>query len=137
MEEAIQSASREIDKYCGRRFYADTNASARVYPVGARPVGIRDECRAVVDDLWDTASLVVKTDTGANGGYATTWASSDFELSPLNGIVDGESGWPYYEIRAIGANRFPCYGYNRPAPLQVTAKWGWTAVPDPVYQACL
>lgn len=131
MEEAIQSASREIDKFCHRRFYKDSVATARVYRTS-------DPCLAEVDDFWDTASLVVKTDTGANGTYATTWASTDYELLPLNGVVDGESGWPYWQLRAIGVNLFPWYSYGRrPAQLQVTAKWGWTAVPDPVYQACL
>ncbi len=138
MEEAIQSASREIDKFCARRFYTDAAASARVYDVNAHAItGIRSDCLAVVHDFYTTTGLVIKTDTGSDGTYATTWASTDYELRPLNGVVDGESGWPYWEIRAIGANRFPCYGHSRPAPLQVTAKWGWAAVPDPVYQACL
>lgn len=130
LEEAIQSASREIDKHCGRRFYKDTNATARVYR-------INDPCLAEVDDFWDTASLVVKTDTGGNGTYATTWTSAQYELLPLNGIVEGEAGWPYFEIRAISGQRFPYWAYQGPAQLQVTAKWGWNAIPDPVYQACL
>lgn len=129
LEEAIQSASREIDNYCGRRFYQDANASARVYRIS-------DPCLAEVDDFATTAGLVIKTDTGGNGTYATTWASTDYELLPLNGIADGQP-WPYNRIRTIGTQRFPCYTWNRPAQLQVTAKWGWSAVPDPVYQACL
>lgn len=135
LEEAIESASREIDKHCGRRFYKDTNATARVYDIGTP--GIRDTCLAAVEDFWDAASLIVKTDTTGDGTYATTWSATDYQLRPLNGIVDGESGWPYYEIHAIGNQRFPCWGWQRPAPLQVTAKWGWAAVPAPVYQACL
>ena len=137
LEEAIQSASREIDKFCGRRFYADTSATARVYPVRQATVGIRNHCLAVVDDFYTTTGLVIKTDTGADGTYATTWASTDYELLPLNGVVDGESGWPYWQIRAVNAQWFPYWADYTPAPLQVTAKWGWAAVPDPVYQACL
>lgn len=138
LEEAIQSASREIDKHCHRRFYTDANASARVYSLDRIGyTGIRSDCLAVVDDFYSTTGLVIKTDTAGDGTYATTWASTDYELRPLNGVVDGESGWPYWEIHAIGAQRFPCWTSRGPAPLQVTAKWGWAAVPDPVYQACL
>jgi hypothetical protein len=130
LEEAIQSASREIDKYCGRRFYLDSVVSARVYRT-------TDYCLAEVDDFATSSGLIIKTDTNADGTYATTWASTDYELLPLNGIVDSESGWPYRQIRAIKTQRFLTWTYGRPAQLQVTAKWGWAAVPDPVYQACL
>lgn len=143
LEEAVQSASREIDKFCRRRFYKDTNATARVYDLN-HDLGILDSCLAIVDDFWDTTGLIVKTDTGGDGSYATTWTTSDYQLAPLNGIVEGESGWPYWKIQAVRSLWFPSWPYRGvplarrgPAPLQVTAKWGWTAVPDPVYQACL
>lgn len=62
LQDALESASREIDKFCGRRFYADATATARTfYPT--------DFCRVKVDDFYDTASLVVKTDTGDSGTY--------------------------------------------------------------------
>lgn len=128
IEEAIESASREIDNHCYRRFYTDASATARVYyPTKSALVAI--------DDFYTATGLVIKTDTAGDGTYATTWASTDYELHPLNGIVDGESGWPYWEIKAIGSHRFPICS-DGPAPLQVTAKWGWSAVPKPVYEAC-
>ena len=130
LEEAVQSASREIDKHCHRRFYLDSSATARVYYP-------RSSCHATVDDISTTTGLVIKTDTAGDGTYATTWVSADYELSPLNGVVDSESGWPYYMLKAIRSLRFTPQTTYGPAPLQVTAKWGWAAVPDPVYQACL
>jgi hypothetical protein len=138
LDEAIESGAREIDKFCGRRFYTDTNASARLYAITANgSTGIRSERLAVVHDFYTATGLVIKTDTGGDGSYATTWSTSDYELRPLNGIVDGESGWPYWEIHAIGGLRFPCHNWRGPSPLQTTAKWGWAAVPAPVYQAQL
>jgi hypothetical protein len=125
--EALDSASREIDLFCGRRFYADTAATARRY----RP---RDTCLALVDDLYDTTGLIVAADDGS-GSYATTLTlNTDFVLEPLDGVVDGSSGWPYWKIRTVSATLRT--GSVLPS-LRVTAKWGWAKIPRPVTQACL
>lgn len=126
--EALDSGAREIDTFCGRRFYADTTATARRYfPL--------NECVAYVDDFWTTAGLVVALDDGS-GTYPTTLTlDTDFLLEPLDGVVDGASGWPYNKIRLLGGRRFPCYN-NRP-PLRVTAPWGWAKIAKPVMQANL
>lgn len=130
LEDAVNSASREIDKHCGRRFYKDADASARVYRTNKSVL-------AVVEEFYTTTGLVIETDTAGDGTYATAWSASDYELLPLNGIVDGESGWPFRKIKAISGRRFITASIDRPAQLRVTARWGWNAVPDPVYQACL
>lgn len=129
LEEAVESASREIDKHCGRRFYLDAAATARTY--------YPDNCdKVTVDDFYETGSLVVKTDGGDDGTYETTLTlNTDFFLKPLDGVVDGESGWPYNKLITTTVGRFPVWG-RRPS-VQVTAKWGWAAIPRPVVQACL
>ena len=43
LEDAINSASRQIDAYCGRQFYADGAATAKVYRTS-------DRYKVVVDD---------------------------------------------------------------------------------------
>lgn len=122
---ALASTSRGIDKHCGHSFTKDVTATARVYyPRGHV---------ARVDDFHTTTGLVVATDDGDAGTYGDAWAEADYQLEPLNGVVDGEPGWPYTRIRAIGRS-FPC---TQRAPLQVTAQWGWAEVPSPVKQACL
>lgn len=128
LTDALETASRAIDHYCSRKFNADTSATARVF----RPDTL---WRTKVDDFLETATLVVKIDSGGNGGYSTTWTlNTDFIVEPSNGVVDGESGWPYYRIIPINGQRF----LNNSVPsLQVTAKWGWTAVPGPIKQACI
>ena len=128
---ALMSASREIDGHCSgrgnRQFWPVTTAAARLFhPTNA---GL-----AVVDDFWTTTGLIIETDEGDTGSYSTVWTTADYQLEPLNGVVSGEQGWPYYQIRAIGTRRFPCY---RRATLRVTAKWGWMAIPSPVREACL
>lgn len=128
MEAAIESASRSIDAHTNRRFYSDSSATARVYYADT-PI------RCTVDDFSTTSGLIIKTDTGDNGTYDQTWAANEYFLEPLNGEVGGISGQPYNTIIATVPKRFPVSG-RRPR-IQVTAKWGWAAVPDPVRQACL
>lgn len=127
LTEALAVASRGIEKSCGRQFNLAASATARVfYP--------DSHCMATVDDISSTTGLVIKTDSAGDATFATTWAAADYELQPLNGVVDGEIGWPYWHIKAV-LRSFPCWSAR--ASLQVTAAWGWTAVPAPVKEGCL
>jgi hypothetical protein len=126
--DALASASREIESACSRQFNWAATASARLYYP-------HDSCWATVDDFHTTTGLVIATDEGDDGTYETTWTAADYQLEPLNGVVAGEQGWPYFKIRAMRSRWFPTWG--RRAPLQVTAQWGWADVPAPVKQACL
>lgn len=136
IDNALLVASRGIEKVCHRQFNKTTSATARVYDYAARTVGpcVLDKCLAIVDDFHTTTGLVIGIDSSDDGTFATTWTTADYQLEPLNGVIDGESGWPYWRIRAVGQT-FPTS--LRRAPLQVTAQWGWTAVPAPVKEACL
>src|SRR5690242_3669219 len=99
---ALDAASRGVEKACNRQFNVATSATARVYYV--------DSCDcAYVDDISTTSGLIVAVDSAGDGTYATTWTTTDYQLEPLNGVVDGEAGWPYYRIRAVSGRRFPGY----------------------------
>lgn len=132
MSDALNSASQEIERFCGRQFNRVETASVRVF----RPM---TSSGCWMDDIWSTTGFVLKSDADYDGVYETTWAAADYELRPLNGMVNGVPGWPYYKITAVGtANRFPVWRANlRETTVQVTALWGWTTVPAPVKQACL
>jgi len=56
LEARITEASRVIDQHCDRRFYADANATARLY---VPPVADL----VMVDDISTTTGLVIKTDS--------------------------------------------------------------------------
>lgn len=131
IEAALNTASRLIDSYCGRPFY---RVVASGESATTRTFYAETPYRVLVDDFWTSTGLVVATDTGDDGTSDTTWSSSDYQLEPLNGVVDGLDGWPYYRIRAVEGRTFPC---TRRPSVHITAKWGWSAVPDPVKQACL
>lgn len=126
LTQAVNTASRWIEHYCRRQFNKTTTAAARAfYP---------EHCGLVkVHDFHTTTDLVIKTDAGGDGTFETTLTSSQYELQPLNGIVDGEQGWPYWRILAVRTT-FPT-GTGR-ASVQVTAQWGWDAVPYAVKEAC-
>jgi hypothetical protein len=56
-------------------------------------------------------------------------------VEPANGVVDGLTGVPYHVIRSVGGRRFPVTG--RRNRIQVTARWGWAAIPPAVEDACM
>lgn len=127
-EDAINTASREIDSYCARQFNKATNASAREFEPDS-------STWAYVDDFYTTTDLVVKLDSSGDGSFSTTLTAAQYELHPGNGIVDGMPGWPFYKIRLLNGLTFPCSYGGRSRVLQVTAKWGWADVPAPVRAA--
>ena len=66
--------------------------------------------------------------------FTITWQSTDYQLEPLNGIVDGMPT-PYTRIRAIGDYLFePLDGQ---ATVEVRAVFGYTTIPTAIKQACI
>lgn len=131
VEAAVTAASRQIDDYVGRRFWQDTNVVTREFYAD-------DHCELVssagaVMDISTATGLIVKIDSGLNGAYATTLTiATHFVLTPPNA---GDDGTPYTGIRLVdGVYTFPMG--DRPG-VQVTAKFGFAAVPAAVAQACL
>ena len=124
---AIDSAEQSINDLCGRKFTADGSASARTYR--AQPY------LAVTDDISTLTGLVVKTDTSGDGTFDTTWASTDYQVEPLNNLLK-TTPRSVNNLRAVGSYTFPVYGDGL-AAVEVTAKWGWPAVPDSIKQAAL
>jgi len=132
LEDAVNSASRQIDAFCGRKFYADGSTSAKVYRT-------RNPYMVVVDDISTSTGLVLKYDDSDDGTYETTVASTDFILLPLNGEAFGIDGLGFTSIELLtdGPHEFPTTHTNNRPRVQVTANWGFAAVPEPVRQACL
>jgi len=125
IEATVESVSRAIDNYTGRRFY--TTSETRYFA----PVTI-DEI--FIDDLASLSSL--KTDDDADGTFETTWASGDYHLLPYNAALENR---PYtmIEISGHGDYSFSCsvrkcvqivgaFGYcstaNQPKPIAEAAK---------------
>ena len=127
LENSIEGASRRVDGYCGRWFYK-TNATA----ISLMPYNYY---YVPVQDIASTTGLVVKTDDNGDGTFETTWTlGTDYMLEPTNAVLNGR---PYRRITAIGSKSFPLTVVPDPPHVQVTAQWGWDAVPDDVREATL
>lgn len=126
LEQAIESASRRIDGYCGRWFYKTASTAILVYPF--------DYYNVPVQDIANT-TVTVKVSTQGNGTYDQTWTQGvDYQLEPLNASLNSK---PYNNIMAIGGKTFPIQLQPNVPYVQVTAQWGWQNVPIDVTQACV
>lgn len=126
----LDAASRHIDQRCGRRFYADAGATARVYRSAGRLVRGRDGDvdRLMVDDIASTTGLVVESGFAWSSTY-TTIASTSYEIFPENALVRGVA------IDSIGLTAGSLW--TPAGRVRITAQWGWPEVPDEIAQACL
>lgn len=77
---ALEAASREVDAYCGRAFYASTDT---------RYFGALRSGEILVDDLLNVSEIVSQDSDYA---YTQAWAQIDYVLSPAN-------GWPKLRMR--------------------------------------
>ena len=129
IDNCVGAASRLIDGYCNRRFWSNGTAT-RVYQA-------EDSFYCSIDDIAGTA-ITLKTSSFADGNFDVTWKASDYQLEPLNGNLDGLT-WSYDKIRAVGDYLFPTLNanYGEQALVQVTAIFGWPAIPEPVTQATI
>lgn len=130
IDNCVGAASRLIDGYCNRRFWQSGTAEARVFQA-------EDSFYCSIDDIAGTA-ITLKTSSFADGNFDVTWTASDYQLEPLNGNLDGLT-WSYDKIRAVGDYLFPTVNanYGEQALVQVTAIFGWPAIPEPVTQATI
>lgn len=128
MTNALAVASRSVEAFCDRQFNKTTVASARTYTALTGYL-------VFVDDFHTTSDLVIKVDADGDGVYESTLGSSEYTLSPVNGIRSGISGWPFWQIRLRPSSStvLPCHEYG----VEVTAQWGWDAVPAAVKEATL
>jgi hypothetical protein len=128
LELSIEAASREIDGYCERVFYATTET--RVFIP-------RDSFTCEIDDLTSLTTLKTSS-TGES--FDVTWTSTDYQLEPLNGRAGGLVT-PSTRIRAVGDYVFPTFEPRNvnhyEATVQVAGTFGFTPIPTAVEQAAL
>lgn len=149
LQVAITASSRQIDNWYGDQFWTSGALEDRVL----RP----DTAVDVRPGVFATSvGLVVKTDEDSDGVFETTWDVSEWQAEASLPLF----GYPFDQIIAVGSRFFPApkyrhsrycwdtawgrnyyndagvWGGNRRARVQVTAQWGWAAVPAEVTQAC-
>jgi hypothetical protein len=134
---AIDAATKQIQDFCGRSFIQDNGVSDRWYSPDTPWL-----CE--VDDFQTVTGLVVETYPTGVQQTPTTWDTPDYQLEPLNGLLNGIP-IPYESIRAVGSKIFPQvsgFGFvpGGAAPgvqalIKITAQWGWASIPADVVKA--
>lgn len=116
----LDAACEAIDDHCGRAFgTADGSATARVYTAQANDLVYVEDCTTVT---------LVETDVSLDGSWTQTWASSDWQAEPLNGLK------PIDQVRAVGSYRYPV---SARAAVRVTATFGRPDLPARVTWAAI
>lgn len=116
---ATEAASRAIDRYAGRQFGLLSSSEFRWYSA--------DYSTVKIHDLMTTAGLTVETVDAAGNPVAEI---TDYILTPRNAAVEGRP-WTRIEILASSPVKPDRHG------VRVTARWGWTNVPQPIKLATL
>lgn len=130
LQRAINAACRQIDGWCGQRFWRDAAVATREFhPDDSRLLYVEE-------GISTTTGLIVKIDDTGAGTYGTTLTlATDFLLRPEN-AADLSPAVPYTEVWAADNYSFPSLANGRPG-VQITARFGWPTVPDDVVQAAL
>lgn len=127
---ALAAASRTIDTHANRQFGATASAEARRY-TAEWDRHIR-RWRIVVDDFQTLTGLEVLVDSAADETFADEIVAAGYDPLPWNASQRGRP-WTELEVRSTSA----VFPVRRAGAVQVTATWGWTAVPNAIKQACL
>lgn len=128
-EAVINAASRMVDRYTGRRFWQDATVVTREFHAD-------DAWCVQVDDVSTLTGLIVKTDEADAGTFTRTLTiTTDYMCYPLN-AADETPARPFDEIRIMSSSSYLFPTTARPG-VQVTAKFGWAAVPDEVKVATI
>lgn len=119
----ITAVSAWINNYCGRRFYSTAADETKYYTADLPDVLF---CG---DDILSVTTLA--TDDDGDRTYETTWATTDYDLLPLNGA-------PYtrIELAPLGEQSFPVHRKG----VKIVGKFGYCAtasLPAAVKEACV
>jgi hypothetical protein len=118
LEATIEAASRAIDSFTGRQFYA-TSAT--------RYFSAEDADCLFIPDLLTVTTL--KTDGDGDRTFETTWATTDYDLLPFN-----DSPKTRIELAPNGNNTFPTHAKG----VEIVGSWGYSSTtPDMINEACL
>lgn len=129
LQMALSSASRQIDRLTGRRFYLDQLTSMRVYTPDRREAWYVSGGAILIDDLGAVPVKIEEGFASFTGVGSNMWTdiTNDYVLSPDNALAQG---WPITAVRRpIGTIVDPYI------QVRVTGLWGWPYVPDDITQA--
>jgi hypothetical protein len=136
LQAALGAASRAIDEMCSTRFYTTAADEVRYFNLGRAeaaygwPMSMATRTQRIkTGDLISITELA--TDANGAGTYQQVWGAAEYFLEPYNNALDGK---PY---RMIARNPRATYLFpSWPRGIRITGKFGWTAPPAQVVDAC-
>lgn len=114
IDDAITASSRAVDEHCGRQFGKIDIPELRSYPISRAISGLR---MVMIDDLMSLVGLVLQVD-GA-------------DVAPVHWVPVNapQRGRPYTRVY------LPAATVSTSGMADLTASWGWTAIPPAVATA--
>lgn len=125
---AVTAASRVVDQYCGRQFGQVSPAEARIY--SAEYDRRRGRWLIPTDDISSVTNLAIAVDDDDDQVFDQ--AITDYRLDPFNATALSRP-WTRIIVNSDSAVTPSC----AEGAVQVTALWGWTAVPTAIKNATL
>lgn len=125
---AISAASRAIDRATNRQFGLVDAPVPRYYTATRNPKTRR--WTIDIADLMTEAGLLVAADLDDDGSYS--YPVDNFDLTPRNAAADGRP-WTRIVVHPASTNS----PNGQEDAVRVTARFGWTAVPSAIKEACL
>lgn len=130
----LLAGTRYLERRLERFFGKDASALTRVYSPREVGVGHRDRPYLLtglrVDDMA-VAPTLIRVDEGRDGTYEKTLASTDYEITPRN-ATRGPEPRPYTTIELLWSGAYTAWVPE--SIVEVTAVWGWPAVPEAIVQ---
>lgn len=135
IERDLIATSRAMETELGQFFNVDAAATTRLFRArwsDRLDLDYEGNCPGIAT----TAGLIVTVDTDADGSFSdeTAWTiDTDFQLEPLQAAAGPEPS-PYTRLVT------PRWSSKRFVPgglVQVTAVFGWLAVPEGITTACI
>ena len=115
----IEAASRAVDGYCNRHFYA--LRAAKLFDGDGGTA-------LLTPDIIKIEEGGLRTDAGLEGTFETTWPEPDYLLLPANAdpaSASNAASRPYTRIEAAGAaGARRCFPAGR-STVRVAGLWGW------------
>lgn len=129
----LKAVSRLLDRECGRHFTKDAAAVARLFDGNGC-------AKLYVDDIASTTGLVVKVDLNEDFDYAdadeTLVRDTHYWVGPANAALEAEAR-PWQWLELVPNNSVLSIWPAQKRALEVTAIFGWPAVPGAVKEATI
>jgi hypothetical protein len=129
----VKAVSRLFDRECERFFGQDAAVVTRVYDGNGQDL-------LYVDDIATATGLVVKVDLNADYDFAdaneTLTKDSHFWIGPANALLEPEAQ-PYRYLQVRPGNAVFSIWPDQAHSVEVTAKFGWPAVPGAIREATI